>query len=285
METPDCLVLADINAHHSLWHSNIPPDRRGTILADEINASSFGVLNGPSPTRLATNATSSPDVTLASASFLALASWSTETTLRSDHLPITTTLSLQPTPIMAEKRTFRNFGKADWESFTATLEQSFVASEQPATIHEGEKYFRKCILRAATLHIPSGRIPHIMPNYPSTAIRLAAERDAIRQADSSDQRLQAMNIQITELLDAHRREKWEQHVNEASFSGGTKSLWKTLKDLRDPTKTIPNNTISFGSRSATTARKAAALFNLQFTEHPTTTSKEQRKRHCAAFIK
>ena len=51
----DSLVLGDLNAHHSLWHSGTT-DTKGNQLADSVSISSFAVLNTDSPTRIPGNA-------------------------------------------------------------------------------------------------------------------------------------------------------------------------------------------------------------------------------------
>ena len=93
LKTDNTLVLGDANAHDPLWHSPLI-DTRGNKLAGEIEFSDYGVLNENTPTRLPSNQPTSPDVSLASMSLLTSAEWSTETSLSSDHLPITIKLAM-----------------------------------------------------------------------------------------------------------------------------------------------------------------------------------------------
>ena len=119
------IVLGDANAHNGSWHSSIL-DPRGISLATEIANSNFGVLNTDSPTRLTSDAqATSLDISMASYERLTSASWRTETTLNSDHLPIL--IELQTSSILkkAPKRTFTNILKADWKSFEAKVEATF----------------------------------------------------------------------------------------------------------------------------------------------------------------
>ena len=115
------IVLGDANAHDGSWHASIL-DPRGISLATEIANSNFGVLNTDSPTRLPTTF---PDISLASRELLTSASWRTEITLNSDHLPIL--IELQTPTILQKslKRTFTNILKADWKSFEAILRNLF----------------------------------------------------------------------------------------------------------------------------------------------------------------
>ena len=69
MMTMDTLILGDFNAHHSLWYSS-STDTRGTMLESMVSGSNFSILDWDSPTRFPGNANpSSPDVSLASASY------------------------------------------------------------------------------------------------------------------------------------------------------------------------------------------------------------------------
>ena len=70
LTTPDTLILCDFNAHHPSWYSR-SPNTRGRKMADSINGSDYGILKWDSPTRVPPNAeSSSPDVSLASASLI-----------------------------------------------------------------------------------------------------------------------------------------------------------------------------------------------------------------------
>ena len=124
LKTDNTLVLGDANAHDPLWHSPLV-DTRGNKLAGEIEFSDYGVLNENTPTRIpSNNQPTSPDVSLASMSLLTSAEWSTETSLSSDHLPITIKLAMSSatTPVRSVKKTYTNLAKADWEAFSAEVE-------------------------------------------------------------------------------------------------------------------------------------------------------------------
>ena len=124
LKTDNILVLGDANAHDPLWYSSLV-DTRGNKLAGEIEFSDYGVLNENTPTRIpSNNQPTSPDVSLASMSLLTSAEWSTETSLSSDHLPITIKLAMSSatTPVRSVKKTYTNLAKADWEAFSAEVE-------------------------------------------------------------------------------------------------------------------------------------------------------------------
>jgi hypothetical protein len=84
----DALILGDFNAHDGAWHSSLS-DSRGNSLVQQIEISDFFILNSDSHTRCPPNgATTSPDLSLISVHLALSVSWSTDTTLNSDHLPI-----------------------------------------------------------------------------------------------------------------------------------------------------------------------------------------------------
>ena len=123
LPSTDAYILGDFNAHDSLWHSSIQ-DARGSILADEIGSSNFGVLNSEKATRVPTNGQpTSPDFSLASYSLLPVTEWDTVTTFSSDHLPIVISTSAKLEKSFSENRTFINFNKAKWDDFTKLTEE------------------------------------------------------------------------------------------------------------------------------------------------------------------
>ena len=68
--TANCLILGDFNAHSQLWSTEDSEDDRGRDLADWIGNTNIGVLNEDQPTRVTANASTAPDVSLASSSLL-----------------------------------------------------------------------------------------------------------------------------------------------------------------------------------------------------------------------
>ena len=150
----DALILGDFNTHDPLWYSNLS-DNRGSHISDEIGNSNFGTLNEEQPTRLPSNGHPSfPDISLASIPLLPYATWSTHTSLGSDHLPIIITLQTDIKPVLSENRTYINFRKANWEDFEKETEQEFEKLHPPHTVYAGERAFRKIINKVSKSTIP-----------------------------------------------------------------------------------------------------------------------------------
>ena len=139
----DRMVLGDFSAHHPSWFSRTGDDRaaaRGETLDGAVNSSQLAVANQDLPTRLPSQAKpSSPDITLLNGHLLRDVTWSTLTTLGSDHLPITISLSSYAPPSTRKARSFTSFRKADWEGFTAETERIFADTLLPTSCSTEEK--------------------------------------------------------------------------------------------------------------------------------------------------
>ena len=130
----DYLLVGDVNAHHPSWYSRTEDDRaaeRGESLDAAVSATELCFLNEDTPTRLPSSGPpSSPDITLISGHLLLDSTWSTQTTLGSDHLPIMIKLpGLTAAPRRA--RSYVNFLRADWEGFERETESLFSSLVPP----------------------------------------------------------------------------------------------------------------------------------------------------------
>lgn len=251
----NCILAGDLNAHHPLWDSNLTPDQRGEDLVDEIDVSNYGVINADTPTRIIVgNTKSSPDLTLVCSTLLPYVNWSTDVQLSADHLPITLTIDRTVTAVESENRTYINFMKANWEGFQTTTEQYFKTAGQPISVIKGEATFRKIIKKGRQLHVPSGRIPFVRPFFPTSASKLADERDKLRSTDPSNPHITEWNKQITKLVYQYKKNKWLDHLKEATFNRGPKNLWKTTKGLLNK-QTAPKNDVIHFDKPYTDAKK------------------------------
>ena len=270
------IILGDMNAHHSFWHSQAAEDIRGRDIAETINASEYGILNEDTPTRITSNCKSSPDLSLATAALLPTCAWSTLTTLGSDHLPIIITLSTEDIKkIKAPNRTFINFKKADWAGFKEYTESIFCNSVSTNDVHVDEKHFRTTLNKATKIFIPQGRIPKIINAMPTEAVKMMDERDRLRTEDPSDERILILNKEIQSKVNNHRKDKWIEHLN--SCEQGSQKLWKTIKSINKPDLQPDNQGINFNGKTENDPKRIANHLNRQYTPGATTKpSKEFR---------
>lgn len=257
----DALILGDLNAHDVLWHSSIQ-DARGEIFADQINDSNFGVINAELPTRLPKDGqATSPDVSLASLSLLPYASWETTTAFDSDHIPITITLKSDIEPVECDKKNYINFRKANWADFTTQTETHFSKLRPPVNIYKAEKAFRSILNKVSKSTIPTGKIRKIIPEIPTEAATLIAERNQLREQNPQSERLNTISQEIDNKIRIFKRDKWRETVGNINNSS---KLYKLLKGLNGSTKTVNNHSIKFKGRYVSSAKNIANCFNKQY---------------------
>jgi len=167
--------------------------------------------------------------------------WTANTSLGSDHIPLHIKLSKTIKKTPAPKRTFINFKKADWQSFENYTEEIFETAPHNSNIHASEKFLRNIINNAAKKFTPRGRIPKIINAMPTETVRLIEERDQLRKTNPADAKIKELNLEINNATNAHRKQKWTDHL--ATCGQGTKKLWDTIKSINNPAKQPENLSI------------------------------------------
>ena len=137
------LIISNFNAHHDLWYTVDAKDARGEMVADWISDSTLRIINEDVPTRVTAQASTAPDISIASSCLIPTCTWSVEYSLSSDHLPILITLASTINKIKSDKRTYINFSKVE------------------DNVHKSEKIFRQILNKASKKYIPKGRIQKI----------------------------------------------------------------------------------------------------------------------------
>ncbi|XP_053968961.1 uncharacterized protein LOC128870372 [Anastrepha ludens] len=258
------LVVGDFNAHHDLWHSSLPNDRRGQQLAEQIDDSTFSTVNDDAPTRVVGNGSSSPDLTIASAGLINSITWRPMLSLASDHLPIIVSIERPADFVSANHRSYFNFKKANWTGFTEFTEDTFAALPIPTDVRVGERAFRKVLTAAAARFIPAGSYKDIRPHFPAEAASLANERDHLRQADPGDPRIRDLNLEIRQLVNQHKRTKWVEHLKTCNLTSGVSKLWSTVRSLSNPTKHNDKVAITFNGCTSSDPKRCASYFSRLF---------------------
>ena len=258
----DALILGDFNAHDALWHSSLQ-DARGSLFAEEIGNSNFGVLNTEKATRVPSNGQpTSPDISLASYTLLPATEWDTSTTFSSDHLPINITISATIDKSYSEKKTFVNFNKAKWDDFTKFTEEEFSKQPEPNDVYQAEKVFRKIVNKVSKFCIPKGRIKEVYPEIPTEAARKMEARDNLRSTDPTSEDIKRLNNEISSLIFDHKKEKWRKTVEEIRPSSS--KLFKLIKRLNGKSASTGNRPIKFKGKYISCPVKIANNFNKQY---------------------
>ena len=186
--------------------------------------------------------------------------------MNSDHLPILIKLKAELDLIPTKDQVYVNYAKADWEGFRDYTEEKFASAQHHDNPLKGEKVFSKIINDAAKKFIPKGRIPKIVHNIPTEAATLINERDQILENDRDDPRLHDINNNIKNKIKEHRTSKWREHLDKCAR--GSHNLWRTVKNISQPSKEANNTNIKFGNVPVSKNAKIANLFNRQFTPAP-----------------
>ena len=135
----------------------------------EQGSSQLAVANQYLPTRLPSQGQpSSQDITLMNGHLLSDATWSTHTTLWSNHLPITISLSSHAQSSLRKALSFTNLRKADWEIFTADTERKFADTPLPTTCSADENVFRRILGDAGRHHTPCGYVRDYCSPFPKS---------------------------------------------------------------------------------------------------------------------
>ena len=163
--SPDCLILGDLNAHHNMWDEFQPIDTREEETLDWCLENDLHVMNDGSHTRNNIHSTarqtpdsegkSSPDVSICGSTWSRGYTWITTVPIgSSDHLPILITLdeAVSHQSIFKGIPRWKNTG-VDWGAYTEQLEK--VVEEFPSTtnVHTLSKLLEAEIISAAKRHI------------------------------------------------------------------------------------------------------------------------------------
>ena len=273
---PNLIITADINAHHTMWHSPIT-DHRGTIIAYILENSTQAVLNGEAPTRIPTDRgqqSTSPDITTAAESISRHITWKTELA-NSDHQAIIINMNTKSNfRLQQNRRTYTNYRKADWIKFKEEIESSLQDIAPPTNIHLANKTITNLILNADKHHIPKGKIKPNMKLLPEDIRLQIQERNQVRTINRTDPKLPELNRQIDKSIQDHKTALWREHLNDNwDHRHNSHKLWKTITGLSNKKPTDqPNRAINFNTKIAINSKEKAKNFNNQFiniTKHST----------------
>ena len=176
-------------------------------------------------------------------------------------------------------RTFTNFKKADWNSYSRDTEEAFALLERPSSCKVGEKQFRHILTQASKKHIPRGHIPNMIPNLSDTAKLLIRQRDQLRSLSPTDPHIRTLDDQIDQDIQNTNRQTWIHTVESCSNKYNTSQYFSLLKTLSGKRlQTPPNQPITFNSTTLTRNTDIAKAFNKQFTSIVTHTSDPAARR-------
>ena len=225
-------------------------------------------MNEDSFTRRSTanSASSSPDVSLASASLAPSLSWTTMDTLNSDHLPVLIGVASFSSSLHQPRRSFTNYRRANWSGFCSELETLVEALPPPSSCGQGEELLRKAVLTAASHNIPSGFRSCATPAFPPAASLLVEERDRLRSVNPNDPEVARLDADISAMVTEERRNRYNEFINKANPSQNPKAYYSFIRNSTGKRIPIPENQpISFGGYVCADKKKIADNFCRQYT--------------------
>ena len=258
----DSIVVGDVNAHNDEW-SRGASDARGDLIATEVDANNFVVMNLPDiATRPSSD--SSPDVALVHTPLALAFDWSVSTTLNSDHLPLSLSFADDSTPTRGG-RSFSNLKKADWEGFKRESEENLARLPPPKSCVVGEKVWRRIMQQCSAHNVPAGFHRIFAPGLDATSAALIAERDDLRRRNPNDPELAGLNTRISASISSTARQRWMETVQKADRRSNPTQYWRLLKSLTGKrVSTSPNQPIKFGNKTCTKNSSIANQFCKQY---------------------
>ena len=279
------LIVGDVNAHSSLWHSPIA-DHRGEIIQNLLQNSDHTILNKNEPTRSSTNQAqqpTSPDITAITSKLLDKTNWQiSKTPLRSDHLPIIITIKTKSNfRLLPNIKTFTNYKKAKWDEFTQEIENALQNTPPPTNVHMANTLLTNQILLADKHHIPKGRFKKVNQPLPQHIIDIIKQRNALRNSNHLDPNIKTLNDKITKLISEHKTELWKTKLEQiGTHNKNSHTLWKTINKLKNKSpQAAPNINIKFdNNQEAITQQDKAKQFNKQFVNVVKHTTKKSNRQ-------
>jgi hypothetical protein len=173
----------------------------------------FFSINLDSSTRLPfnNNLSSSPDMAIAPDHLLSSLTWSVQTKLNSEHLPITVSY-LTDSPSLRQYRSFTNFKLADWPGFLRESEDLISRLDPPNSCAKDAMKFSEILLTASKHNIPSSFRKDYNPGLPNPAKYLIRKCDELHSIDPANPALLDLNARMEDAIKVSSRQAWRNEV-------------------------------------------------------------------------
>lgn len=241
------LILGDFNAHHVTWGS-FKTDQFALALIELFDEFNLCVLNDGSPTRRpypSQTPNSVPDLSISSASFSSLISWSVlSSTHGSDHFPILLSLLQSPLPCYDPSPSFKyRISRADWPSYYNNLDDLTSVLPTPTEANSLEIYqlFVSAIIDSANKCIPIKSSKKHRLSTPwwdsdcSAAIKRRKEAERSYRVDMTTANFllyQEAAAQATRLLSQKKKDGWRGFCESMSPKSPPSLVWRQLRRYR-----------------------------------------------------
>ena len=122
-----------------------------------------------------------------------------------------------------------------------------------------DKLFRATLLKAASHHIPTGRLKLLTQHVAAEILAMMEERDDIRKQDPASTQLSTMNDETTNVTLDHKRRQWREFVESIDYKTDSTKLcllcFPQHLPLEEP------RTSSYTSHHSTTTQFSLSAFH------------------------
>ncbi|KAL1446969.1 hypothetical protein WDU94_012254 [Cyamophila willieti] len=236
-----CIIVGDVNAHHSLWGSPFNDPRGDCICSFLDNNIDIGILNNGSHTHfnLTHRVFTHIDISLVSSSLLPHLHWEIHDDLHfSDHFPIL--VSLTPSSNLIADNPFRpwSYGKANWCRFRELSDRVSHISDLP-NIDQAVEFLNQTLLDSSSCSIPKCVIRKKCVPWWCDEIRtsIKSRKKAFRQyrrhpSDDNFILFKRCRAQTRLLIQSKRNIQWVTFLNTIDRPLDQRTMWKQLKRIK-----------------------------------------------------
>ena len=221
------IICGDFNSHNPLWGYD-DTNNDGLKVADWMTREDLSLIfNVGDPGTFKSgrwNRSYTPDLCFVSKDSDGNAITATRRILRgfpnSQHRPIIIDVGLKLPLIRADERNRWNFGKADWEKFSQTIESTILRIPANASNYHR---FVGLVISSAKQSIPRGHRNVIIPGWSKESQELF---DSFQETGNVE-----TGKQLLKELDQNRKLEWETKVESMSFTRSSKKAWNLINRL------------------------------------------------------
>lgn len=272
------LVLGDLNAHHSAWHST-STNNSGSTIYDLLSSNKLIILNNEEPTfapLARPDYKAILDFALSSEPLCSLVSkFQVTDDLRSDHLTFTLEIDSKNPAYARAKRETKTVAKLNQAAFIEACNKRELGhllyttpTQLEASVASVTKAIRDAVAEATEIKEVSFNPDHHL-QLPGHIVQLIGQRNRLERHFRKKRfpELKTQANKINELINAkiieHNRNKFRAFCS--SLNGHTASdctLWKKINSIESSTHEKPPKTPTLTQNGTTTAdpRKVAQIF-------------------------
>ena len=237
------IIAGDFNAHSALWDEIKDKDDIGKDIANTSEDHNYEILNNGHHTLIskAHGTLSTPDVTMCKRKWKDRITWQTLEDHRSDHLPISIslTLDIKNRENNNNRKTRYNLKKANWEEYQKQTEEALNRiNMNKKNINKLYAEICKTILKAANNTIPkSGKTNAKLfwNDACNQAVkdRRKARKNLERNPGNEEKRQQWIKAsqESKKIINEEREKSWRMAVSKFNLRTDARKVWKTIKAI------------------------------------------------------